>query len=62
MPSLTGNSTVSVKILDEDMNKRKYYKVLFTKIGGNLVNVKLYENTITTGFLFGVYNKEGMIQ
>ena len=51
---------MSVKILDEDINKRKYYKILFTKIGGNLVNVQLYENTITTGFLFGVYNKEGM--
>ena len=33
---------------------------MFTKVGGNLVSVQLYENTISSGFLFGVYNREGI--
>ena len=55
----SGNASIAVKLLDEDKNKRKYYKILLTKVGGNLVNVQMYENTITSGFLFGVYNREG---
>ena len=57
---LVGNATVAIKLLDEDKNQRKYYKVLFTKVGGNLVNVQLYENTISSGFLFGTYNRQGI--
>ena len=56
-----GNATVAIKLLDEDKNQRKYYKVLFTKVGGNLINVQLYENTISSGFLFGTYNRQGML-
>ena len=54
-----GNATVAIKLLDEDKNQRKYYKILLTKVGGNLVNVQLYENTISSGFLFGTYNRQG---
>ena len=57
---LVGNATVAIKLLDEDKNQRKYYKILFTKVGGNLVNVQLYENTISSGFLFGTYNRQGI--
>ena len=57
---LLGNATVAIKLLDEDKNQRKYYKVLFTKVGGNLINVQLYENTISSGFLFGTYNRQGI--
>ena len=56
-----GNATVAIKLLDEDKNQRKYYKILFTKVGGNLINVQLYENTISSGFLFGTYNRQGIL-
>ena len=58
---LLGNATVAIKLLDEDKNQRKYYKILFTKVGGNLINVQLYENTISSGFLFGTYNRQGIL-
>ena len=58
--NILGNATVAIKLLDEDKNQRKYYKVLFTKVGGNLINVQLYENTISSGFLFGTYNRQGI--
>ena len=61
LTTFLGNATVAIKLLDEDKNRRKYYKVLFTKVGGNLINVQLYENTISSGFLFGTYNRQGML-
>ena len=57
-----GNATVAVKLLDEDMNKRKYYKLSLQKVGGNLIRVQIFENIIATGFLFGSYNRQGNLK
>ena len=51
-----GNATVAVKLLDKDMNKRKYYELSLHTVGGNVIRIQIYENIIATGFLFGAYH------